>query len=280
MSDRRQNTLMSEFRDSGATIIVTGAAGGIGSGIVAQLLDEGWHVLAVDVTLESLDALRSRIGAPDRLAVAALDVSSPDAVQECANGLSGNLVVVSGLVNAAGILQDAVPFFEMGLPHQRKIWDVNYFGAVFCIKSFGELMAKNGGGAIVNITSINETRPLPLHAYAPSKAALGALTKTSAGELGAKSIRVNAVAPGFTRTPILQAKIDSGKRDAAVIERASAMGRLVEIEEIASVVCFLLSDGASAVSGVSIPIDAGWLTTSHWMNFGELLAAAVPGDRA
>ena len=274
MSDtKRQRTLMAGLREAGAYIVVTGAAGGIGSGIVERLLADGWHVLAVDLTPESLEALRSRIGAADRLTVADLDVSSPDAVERCAGTFAGRGVTIAGLVNAAGILQDPVPLLEMGLDHHRKVWDVNYFGAFHCTKWFGELMAGNGGGAIVNITSINEMRPLPLHAYAPTKVALGTLTRLSAGELGSKAVRVNAVAPGFTRTPLLQAKMDSGKRDARVLKEASAMGRLVEIEEIAAVVGFLLSDDASAVTGASIPVDAGWLTTSHWMNFGDFLAA-------
>lgn len=274
-SAKRQAHLMTGLRDAGATVVVTGAAGGIGSGIVEHLLGEGWRVLASDLTPEGLDALRSRIGAGDRLDVSAVDVSSAAAVEGCATALAGRGVAVAGLVNAAGILQDAVPLMEQDLDHQRRVWDVNYFGAFHCTKWFGEMMAANGGGAIVNITSINEMRPLPLHAYAPSKVALGALTRLSAGELGAKSIRVNAVAPGFTRTPILQAKMDSGKRDARVLEKASALARLVEIEEIASVVGFLLSDAASGVTGASIPVDAGWLTTSHWMNFGDLLAAGT-----
>jgi NAD(P)-dependent dehydrogenase (short-subunit alcohol dehydrogenase family) len=266
---------MAGLREAGASIVVTGAAGGIGSGIVERLLADGWRVLATDLTPEGLEAMRSRIGASDRLDVAAFDVASAEAVERCADALAGRGVAVAGLVNAAGILQDAVPLLEMDLDHQRKVWDVNYFGAFHCTKWFGAMMAGNGGGAIVNITSINEPRPLPLHAYAPSKVALGALTKLSAGELGAKSIRVNAVAPGFTRTPILQAKMDSGKRDPRVLEQASALARLVEIDEIASVVGFLLSDDASAVTGASIPVDAGWLATSHWMNFGDLLAAGA-----
>ena len=270
---KRQGTLMADLRAAGAAIVVTGAAGGIGSGIVAQLLADGWHVLATDLTPESLDGLRARMGAGDRLTVTALDVSSAAAVEGCARALAGRGVAVAGVVNAAGILQDAVPILELDLDHQRKVWDVNYFGAFHCTKWFGEMMAGNGGGAIVNITSINEMRPLPLHAYAPTKVALGTLTRLSAGELGSKAVRVNAVAPGFTRTPLLQAKMDSGKRDARVLKEASAMGRLVEIEEIAAVVGFLLSDDASAVTGASIPVDAGWLTTSHWMNFRDLLAA-------
>ena len=122
----------------------------------------------------------------------------------------------------------------------------------------------------MNITSINEHRPLPLHAYAPTKVALGALTTLTSGELGRLGIRVNAIAPGFTLTPILKAKIAAGKRDVKIIESHTALGRLVEPDEIAAVTSFLMSDDASAITGASIPVDAGWLATSHWMNFGDL----------
>jgi NAD(P)-dependent dehydrogenase (short-subunit alcohol dehydrogenase family) len=147
---------------------------------------------------------------------------------------------------------------------------VNYFGCVACTQAFGRMMIDNGGGAIVNITSINEHRPLPLHAYAPTKVALGALTQLSAGEFGPKGIRVNAIAPGFTLTPIMREKIRTGKRDVGAIERATAMGRLIEPEEIAAVASFLLSDDSSAITGVSIPVDAGWMAATHWMNFRDL----------
>lgn len=268
----RPTNLMKRLREDRAAIVVTGAGGGIGAGIVARLLADGWHVLATDVSAASLDRLKQENAGNDRLTVSAFDVSDPSAVEASAKSLADSGVKVAGLVNAAGLLQDAAPLMALDLERQRKIWDVNYFGAFYCLKWFGEMMGANGGGSIVNITSINEMRPLPLHAYAPSKVALGSLTTLAAGELGAKSIRVNSVAPGFTRTPALQEKMDSGKRDPRILEEASAMGRLVEIEEIASVVSFLISDDASAVSGISIPVDAGWLTTSHWMNFGTLMA--------
>lgn len=272
---QRNLKLMTRLRESGSTIVVTGAGGGIGSGIVARLISDGWRVLATDLNADSLRRLQSEIDADGRLAVAEFDVSDPAAVEQCAKRLADEGATVAGLVNAAGILQDVVSLMALDLAWQKKIWEVNYFGAFYCTKWFGELMIGNGGGSIVNITSINETRVLPLHAYGPSKVALGSLTTLSAGELGAKSVRVNSVAPGFTRTAALQAKIDSGKRDAGALERAASMRRLVEVEEIAAVVSFLIGDESSAVTGASIPVDAGWLTTSHWMNFGELLAAAA-----
>jgi len=270
---QKSRTLMTSQMEAGSGIIVTGACGGIGSGIVKRLIADGWHVVAVDLHDDGLKTLQSEISNPERLQRLAVDVSVPEMVESAATEIEGRGVRIVGLVNAAGILQDVVPFMSLDLDQQRKIWDVNYFGAFYCTRFFGRQIIGNGGGAIVNITSINEARILPLHAYGPTKVALGSLTTLTAGEFGAHAVRVNTVAPGFTLTPIMREKIASGKRDVRALEQATAMGRLIEIEEVASVVSFLLSDESSAVTGVSIAVDAGWLTTSHWMNFADVLRA-------
>ncbi|SKB68647.1 NAD(P)-dependent dehydrogenase, short-chain alcohol dehydrogenase family [Bosea thiooxidans] len=263
-------SIMSRRREEGAAIVVTGAAGGIGGGIVERLLADGWQVIATDLSAEALERLKDG-AAGAALSFAPLDVADSAAVRALAVDLDARGVAVAGLVNAAGLLQDIMPFMTMDEAAHRKIWDVNYFGALACTREFGACIMAGGGGSIVNITSINEIRPLPLHAYAPTKVALGSMTALTAGEFGQAGLRVNAVAPGFTLTPIMRAKIESGTRDDSAIKQATAMGRLVEIEEIAAVVGFLMSDAASAVSGASIPVDAGWLATSHWMNFGAAL---------
>ncbi len=271
MSDvKRDRHIMSQKREAGAAIVVTGAAGGIGGGIVKRLLADGWTVVATDVDAGRLSEFEAATRNA-RLVTARLDVAQSDDVRIVAASLRGRKLAVAGLVNAAGLLQDIGPFMAMDEKAQRRIWDVNYFGAVACTREFGTLIIAGGGGSIVNITSINELRVLPLHAYGPTKVALGSLTTLTAGEFGAAGVRVNSIAPGFTLTPIMREKIATGKRDVSAIERATAMGRLVEIEEIASVASFLMSDDASAVSGASIPVDAGWLATSYWMNFGDLL---------
>lgn len=261
---------MARKRAAGHTILVTGAAGGIGGGIARRLIADGWRVFASDVDLDGLASLAREVGAEDRLTYGALDVREGEQAERLAETLREKGAGLAGLVNAAGLLQDLFPLLDMDPALERKIWDVNYFGSVTCTKLFAPLMIECGGGAIVNITSINEERPMPLHAYAPSKVALGALTKLSAGEFGPVGLRVNAIAPGFTLTPVMKEKIRTGKRDVAAIEAATAMGRLIEVEEIASVASFLLSDDARAVTGASIPVDAGWLATAHWMNFRGL----------
>ena len=260
---------MSERRAKGEVIVVTGAAGGIGQALVERLTADGWTVLATDLDLSALEGIAVPASAGRRL-TAVMNVAERASIEAAAALLDGDDVRVAGLINAAGLLQDVFALASLTDIHNRRIWDVNYFGALDCTQVFGARMVANGGGAIVNITSINELRPLPLHAYAPTKVALGALTVLSAGEFGPSGIRVNAIAPGFTLTPIMKDKIASGKRDISVIQASTAMGRLIETSEIASVASFLLSDDASAVTGVSIPVDAGWLATSHWMNFRDL----------
>lgn len=267
----------SRRRTQGAPIVVTGSGGGIGSAIVRRLRDDGWTVLATDRDEAALAPLRAAWAHDDRLRCAVLDVTSADDLARVAGELRANAtggVAVAGLVNVAGVLQDVMRLLKMPMDMQRQVWEVNYFGAERCIQAFAPLMIDGGGGAIVNITSINEIRPLPLHAYAPTKVALGALTTLAAGDLGPHGIRVNAVAPGFTLTPIFEEKIRTGKRKAEVLQAHSALGRLVRTDEIAAAVSFLLGDDASAITGISLPVDAGWLASSHWMNFRSLADGA------
>ena len=254
----------------GACIVVTGAAGGIGAAVAKRLHADGWTVIATDMSVEALSASLTQ---DERMVFAPLNVADKAQIVRLATELNAHKGGVAGLVNIAGVLQDVKPLLEMDQEAARRIWDVNYFGAENCIKALVTSMIAGGGGSIVNITSINELRPLPLHSYAPSKVALGALTTLAAGEFGPKGVRVNSVAPGFTLTPIFKDKLESGKRDAGTIESHTAMGRLVETSEIASAVSFLIGDDASAITGVSLPVDCGWLATSHWMNFRELSAA-------
>tara|TARA_B100000949_G_C14109657_1_gene377780 strand:+ start:25 stop:417 length:393 start_codon:yes stop_codon:yes gene_type:complete len=128
-------------------------------------------------------------------------------------------------------------------------------------------MAERGAGAILNIGSINSLRVLPLPAYTPGKAAIKSLTELLAAELGAGGVRVNAVAPGFTLTPALQERIDSGERDLGKIERTTALGRLVMPGEIAEAGYYLCSGQASAITGVCLPVDCGWLAAVTYKSF-------------
>ena len=135
---------------------------------------------------------------------------------------------------------------------------------------FGTRMAARRRGSIVNIASVAGMRSMPLHAYAPAKAAVIAMTECLAAEWGPAQVRVNAVSPGYTRTPALQAAIDKGERDVSALERNAALGRLVEPTEIARAVAFLASPDAAAITGANLPVDCGWLVAGSWHTYGGL----------
>ena len=111
---------------------------------------------------------------------------------------------------------------------------------------------------------------MPLHAYAPAKAAVIAMTECLAAEWGPAQVRVNAVSPGYTRAPALQDAIDKGERDVTALARNAALGRLVEPVEIARAVAFLASDQAAAITGINLPVDCGWLVAGSWHTYGGL----------
>lgn len=246
--------------------LVTGAAGGLGRAIVEELRGQDWAVIATDRDGAGLDGLRDEYRHVTGVDVHALDVTDHGSVTRVADRLDS----LTALVNVAGVLQDPVPLRGLDEETQSRVWEVNYFGAVRCTRLLTPLM-NQGTGCVVNITSINQISPLPLYAYAPSKAALGCFTRLAAGELATRGIRVNAVAPGFTLTPALAARIRAEERDPESIEKHTASGRLVQPREVAVAVAFLLGDAAGGITGVTLPVDAGWLATAHWMDFGDRL---------
>jgi NAD(P)-dependent dehydrogenase (short-subunit alcohol dehydrogenase family) len=125
-------------------------------------------------------------------------------------------------------------------------------------------MCAAGLGAIVNLCSLTSFRPSGQPAYAVGKAGLLMLTQVMAAEFGPHGVRVNAVAPGYTMTPAMQARIDSGQRDPTLVVARSALGRFVEPREVGDAILFLCSDKASAITGITLPIDCGWLATSSY----------------
>jgi NAD(P)-dependent dehydrogenase (short-subunit alcohol dehydrogenase family) len=110
----------------------------------------------------------------------------------------------------------------------------------------------------------------PMHSYTPAKAAVIAMTQTLAAEWGRAQVRVNAVSPGVTRTPALDAALKRGDRDISTVRMVAPLNRLIEPGEIGAAVCFLLSAEASAITGVNLPVDCGWLVSDGWHFYGGL----------
>ena len=246
--------------------LVTGGASGIGAACVKHLIDTNHQVVVLDLPhATGVD--------PRALGVVAGDVTDEAAVVAMAGQIQRNFGPVTALVNSAGILQNRLPPEQLSMAEWDRVLDVDFRGSYLCCKVFGETMVQRRQGAIVNIASIAGMRSNPLHAYAPAKAAVISMTAGLAAQWGRTGVRVNAVSPGYTRTQALQAAIDRGDRDPSDLMSQAAMGRLVEPHEVAVGVAFLLSPQASAITGINLPIDAGWLAGSTWQTYGGVPAA-------
>jgi NAD(P)-dependent dehydrogenase (short-subunit alcohol dehydrogenase family) len=247
---------------------VTGGASGIGAACCAELARRGYTIAVAD--LDGPAAGRVAAGTGGMAFVA--DVADEAAAEDLAVRIERALGPVEALVNSAGVIQVPLPPETLPLAAWDHVVRVDQRGTYLTCLAFGRRMAVRGRGAIVNIASIAGMRSMPLHAYAPAKAAVIAITECLAAEWGRSGVRVNAVSPGYTRTPALQAAIDRGQRDVTTLERNSALGRMVEPEEIAKAVAFLASADAAAITGVNLPVDAGWLVATPWHTYGGLPA--------
>lgn len=246
--------------------VVTGGASGIGAACCRLLAERGAKVAVLDRDSARARAVAEEVGGRFWEA----DVGDEAGLRAAARAIEAEYGTVEALVNSAGIIQ--VPQRPGEMP--MAVWDdvvrVDQRGTYVACIVFAAAMLQRRRGAIVNIASIAGMRSMPLHAYAPAKAAVISITQCLAAEWGPAGIRVNAVSPGYTRTPALQAAIDKGERDVSLLERNAALGRLVEPTEIAKVVAFLLSAEASAISGANVPVDCGWLAATPWNTYGGL----------
>ena len=241
--------------------VVTGGASGIGLACVQQLLARGDRVAILD--LPSGD---QRLGdLASSISFYACDVSDEHDVRAVAVRVVEDLGPVRNLINSAGIIQQRSSPEAMDLAIWDKVVSVDQRGTYLCCVAFGGRMARNGGGCIVNIASVVGSRSAPLHAYAPAKAAVISITQCLAAEWGRSAVRVNSVSPGYTLTPALQDAIDRGDRDPSDLMRTTALGRMVLPQEIANAVEFLTSERASAITGIDLPVDAGWFVGTPWM---------------
>lgn len=238
------------FDFSGKSILVTGASSGIGRTTVEALCASGASVVAAARNVNELARLAEETGCEPLT----LDVSDEAAVDDAL----GSLDAFDGLVNCAGIalLERAVD--TTGASFDR-VMGVNARGAVLVSKHVarGMIDAKRAG-SIVNVSSQAALVALDDHlSYSASKAALDAITRALCIELGPYGIRVNSVNPTVTLTPMaVQAWSDPAKRDPAL--KAIPLRRFAESAEVAAPIMFLLSDAASMISGVCLPIDGGY----------------------
>jgi NAD(P)-dependent dehydrogenase (short-subunit alcohol dehydrogenase family) len=249
--------------------VVTGGASGIGAACCRELAKRAWSVVVADIDEAAAARLAGEVGG----AAYRVDVGDDASIENLAQRVETEAGPEAALVNSAGVIQVPLPPEDLPLQAWDNVVRIDQRGTYLASVAFGCRMARRGRGAIVNIASIAAMRSMPLHAYAPAKAAVLAMTECLAAEWGRSGVRVNAVSPGYTRTPALQAAIERGQRDVTSLRENSALGRLVEPEDIARAVAFLVSDDADAITGINLPVDAGWLVATSWHTYGGLRPA-------
>lgn len=252
----------------GRVAVITGGASGIGAATARVLAARGASVVIADINEEAAHAVAGEVGGH----ACVLDVRDADAIEACADRVEAEVGPTRIVVTCAGLVQAPLAPEDMAVALIDDITAVNQRGTWLTLRAFARHMLPRHAGEMVTIASIVAERSVPLHAYAPGKAAVLNMTQCLAAEWGRDGLRVNTVQPGYTRTPALQAQIDAGNRDVSLLEANSTLGRMVEPEEVGNAIAFLVSDDAAAISGVALPVDAGYFCAGSWHPYGGVRA--------
>jgi NAD(P)-dependent dehydrogenase (short-subunit alcohol dehydrogenase family) len=244
-------------RLAGRVAAVTGSSRGIGRAIAAAYLAEGAQVVVNSRQAEAAAAAAHELGS--NAAAVAADVSTAEGARALVQAAIDHFGRLDVMVANAGIniVKDAVDYEP---EEWRRVLATNLDGVFYCAQAAGRLMLAQGSGSVISIASVTSFNAFPRRAaYATAKAGLVMLTKVLASEWASGGVRVNAIAPGYVRTDLVQGLADRGQIDLAAVQRRTPMGRLAEPAEIASAAIFLASDEASFITGETLVVDGGWL---------------------
>ncbi|MEX2441448.1 MAG: glucose 1-dehydrogenase [Pontimonas sp.] len=247
-----------DFTDK--TVLVTGGGSGIGEAVALQLGREGANVAVADIDLAAAEAVAKKVvDAGGSAQATKVDVGDPEAVKAMVEWTVDTFGHLHGALNNAGIGGPSALPEDIDIADYHKLMDVNLHSVFYGIKYQAPAIVKSGGGSIVNTSSIlglvGEVGVLP---YVTSKHALVGMTKASALAYATQGVRVNSVHPGYINTPLLENNLEP--EAIAGLTSLHPIGRLGEAEEVAEVVCFLLSDRSSFVTGSQYVVDGGYIS--------------------
>ena len=250
-------------RFEGRHALVTGASSGIGRACALALVEEGATASITGRDERRLRQTRDTSVAPERVRIDPADLSEPARARRLVDEAIAATGAVDVLINAAGISLDA-GVLEVDVDHWRSTFALNLDAAFWTSQAVARHMVERGEGSIVNVASVDGLVPeAPLAAYDASKAALISLTRSFAHELGHLGVRCNAVAPGMTMTPMIEADSASEAFVEGYLPRIP-QGRFARADEVAATILFLASDDASYVNGSTLVVDGGQLAGSWY----------------
>jgi NAD(P)-dependent dehydrogenase (short-subunit alcohol dehydrogenase family) len=240
----------------GRTALVTGGSSGLGECVVQHLLRAGAQVAIADLHADA----KAPAAMQDECLRLSGDVSREEDVARFVQATHAAFGSVDILINCAGIPDTFQPTVDQEVAAFRRIVDVHLTGTYMMCKAVAPHMLAQQRGAIINLSSIGGVLGLtPRNAYSAAKAGIGMLTRTLACEWAASGVRVNAIAPGYILTPFAQRLMDEGKLNAGAIRRRTPAGRLGHPDHIAQAMLFLASDRSEFITGVTLPVDGGYM---------------------
>src|SRR3954453_22703540 len=247
--------------------LVTGGSRGIGAATATLLAGQGQRVVITDIAPEPLADSQTILWPTP------FDVANEASVVNGIADIEAAHGPIIGLVNAAGVFGKMHTIERVRMDQWDREVNIDLRGTFMVARSVGIKMAERRHGAIVNVASVAGMSSGPIHAYTAAKAGVIQITQTLAAEWGRAGVRVNAVSPGFTRTAALEAGIASGALSKDRLVRNTAMNRMVEPVEVAQAIIWLMSPMSSGITGINLPVDAGYIAGTTWAAYGGLREA-------
>ena len=253
-------TVLERFKLDGETAIVTGGAQGLGRQMATALTEVGADVAIADVNLEGAEETAEELDGETDVVAVEVDVTDEASVEAMVAAVTDRLGPIDALVNNAGIVENN-PAEETSIESWRRVLEVNLDGVFLCAKHVGQQMLERGEGRIVNISSMSGfdvNVPQKQASYNTSKAGVAQMTKSLAVEWADRGVRVNAIAPGYMRTKLVDEVLAVNPDMEETWLENTPMNRLGRPEELKDLVVYLASDASSYMTGSVVQMDGGY----------------------